>query len=191
MSNSSGVGSTAVRKVIDMKANPEIRIKQHVRILLTSMRALRDVPSGVFKKAYFVQNPLIQNKDQVSNLEDMMREGRRIHPNMSLSRIFDNIHGFKLVNICFTQWKIAFIQNWIRNDMVMLQKYQRGKSAFIALRQYMKEKQSKLQEFEAQSSLLLQARVIRSWSDYVKNRKVIQMQKSRVKFLTKFFISWK
>ena len=191
MNNSCGVGSTALRSVIDMNANPEIRIKQHVRILLASMRALRDVPSGVFKKAYFIQNPLIQNQDQVSNLEDMMREGRRIHPNISLSSLFDDIHGFKLVNICFTQWKIAFIQNWIRNDMVMLQKYQRGKSALTALRQYMKEKQSKLQEFEAQSSLLLQARVIRLWSDYVENKKVLQMQKSRVKFVTKFFISWK
>ena len=75
--------------------------------------------------------------------------------------------------------------------MVMLQKYKRGKSALIKLRQYMKEKESKLQEFEAQSSLLLQARVIRSWSNYVKDKKLNNMEKSRAKFLKNFFISWK
>ena len=154
------------------------------------MRALRDVPSGVFKKAYFVGNNL-NNENEVNSLEDMVREGRRSNPDISLSSLFDNIHGFKIVNMWFTQWKIAFIQNWIRNDMVMLQKYKRGKSALIKLRQYMKEKESKLQEFEAQSSLLLQARVIRSWSNYVKNKKLNNMEKSRAKFLKKFFISWK
>lgn len=62
------------------------------------MRALRDVPSGVFKKAYFVGNNL-NNENEVNSLEDMVREGRRSNPDISLSSLFDNIHGFKIVNM--------------------------------------------------------------------------------------------
>ena len=63
------------------------------------MRMLRDVPKDYFRKSYFIQNPQIDPKDSINTLEDILREGRRIHPEMKLSDLFGSIHGSKLINL--------------------------------------------------------------------------------------------
>ena len=54
-----------------------------------------------------------------------------------------------------------------------------------------KQKKSDLQEFEDQHELLLQARTLRTWNEYVQGKKYTNQVTSKCQFLYKFFYSWK
>lgn len=145
---------------------PELKVKEHVRALISSMRALRDVPTEYFRKSYFIQKPQIDPRESITSLEDILREGRRIHPEMKVAKLFKTIHGSKIVSMCLTQWKIAFIQNWIRKDMGILQRYRLGKAALEAIRTYLKERKSNMQELQLKREYLLKARCIKAWKTF-------------------------
>lgn len=94
--NLSSIGGSIVEKVVD----PELNIKEHIKILITSMRALRDVPNEYFKKSYFIKKQgQMDPKESLASLEDILREGRKISPDMSASKLFDNVHNSKIVSI--------------------------------------------------------------------------------------------
>ena len=79
--------------------DPELRIKNHIKTLLISMRALRDVPRDYFRKSYFNRSRDIDTKHGIKNLEDILKEGKRMHPEMKVSQILSNIHGMKNVSL--------------------------------------------------------------------------------------------
>ena len=163
---------------------PELKVREHIRALISSMRALRDVPIEYFRKSYFIQTPQIDPRESITSLEDILREGRRIHPDMKVAKLFKTIHGSKIVSMCLTQWKIAFIQNWIKKDMKILQRYRLGKAALASIRSYLKERKSNLQEFQVKREFLLKARCIKAWKTY-ENFPVKQFRTQRI------FDTWK
>lgn len=75
--------------------------------------------------------------------------------------------------------------------MVLLQKYRRGKAALTAIRTYLKQKTSYMQEFELQKNFLLQARVIRAWRAYIQEKNKTNMQVSKLHFIKKYFKIWR
>jgi hypothetical protein len=62
------------------------------------MRALRDVPKDYFKKSYFLRTHT-DPKESINSLEDVLREGRIMNPNLKVSKLFNSIHGSKIVSI--------------------------------------------------------------------------------------------
>ncbi|CAI2386721.1 unnamed protein product [Moneuplotes crassus] len=144
--------------------SPEVRIKNHIRTLLNSMRALRDVPGNYFKNSFFNKSQL--DTRNIKSLEDTLRQARKMHPEMPMTELCSSIYGSKIVSLCFTQWKIAFIQKWICTDMQMLQRYRAGKTALRSIRAYLQEKRSNIQEFKIKRELMFKSRVLKAWQDY-------------------------
>ena len=176
--------SVNANSIVEKIYDPELKIKDHIRNLIRCMRMLRDVPKDYFRKSYFIQNPQIDPKDSIKTLEDILREGRRLNPDMRLSKLFWNIHGSKLINLWFTQWKIAFIQNLICKDMCILQKYKMGKLALSAIITYIKQKKADTQEMQFKREVILKAKWLKSWRN---------LSRKQVNFyiMNKFFKKWR
>ena len=106
----------------------------------------------------FFSNSLRNSKQNIKNLEDILREGRKLNPGKKVSELFSSINGAKIMSLCFTQWKIAFIQKWIQKDMNMLHSYRIAKAAIKNIREFISEKKSTIQEFHIKRDLLLKVR---------------------------------
>lgn len=59
------------------------------------MRKLRDVPDSYFRRSYFYSHPEV---GRIHTIEDMLREGRRVNPYMSVANLFQHIKGYELAN---------------------------------------------------------------------------------------------
>jgi hypothetical protein len=161
--------------------DPTEKISQHLDSLVTSMRKLRDVPDAYFRKSYFYSHP---EMGKINSIEDMLREGRRVNPYMSVANLFQHIKGYEIANRWFNIWKIAFIQNWICKDVLLLKKYKRGKNILSSIRGYIKQKKNNIEEFKLKNELLYKARILKSMKESIS-----QPVTSFIK--RKFFLKWK
>ena len=143
--------------------DPIVKIHSHIKMLISSMRALSSTPRSYFRKSYFFTNPQVDLKQSVNSLADVLREGRRANPQVTAAQLFDNVHGCKVVSSCFTRWKVAFIQNWVCKEARLLQRYKLGRKVMQAMRDRVRSRKYAVDEFNVKQELLSKVKVLKAW----------------------------